>query len=226
MGEEVKLLGLWKSPFSSRVEIALRLKGVQYEFFEEDLHNKSALLLKSNPVHKKIPVLLHNDKPIAESQVILEYIDETWKQGFSILPEDPYERAHARFWARFIDEKCLPAIWNACWGSEEHEKAMEEACELLKLLEHELKGNKFFGGEKVGLVDIVGNFIAYWLRAIQEVVGVEIFTKEKLPKLYDWSDEFVNDLQESLPARDKLVAFFRVSFGSTTTTSNSTSTSN
>ncbi|KAI5325751.1 PREDICTED: glutathione [Prunus dulcis] len=220
MGEEVKLLRVWGSPFSSRVEIALRLKGVQYEFFEEDLQDKSALLLKSNPVHKKIPVLLHNDKPIAESQVVLEYIDETWKQGFSILPEDPYERAHARFWARFIDEKCLSAIWKACWGSEGHEKAVEEACELLKLLEHELKGNKFFGGEKVGLVDIVGNFIAYWLRAIQEVVGVEILTKEKLPKLYDWSDEFVNVLQESLPPRDKLVAFFRGRFESTTTTSN------
>ncbi|XP_021829546.1 glutathione S-transferase U8-like [Prunus avium] len=218
MGEEVKLLGVWGSPFSSRVEIALRLKGVQYEFFEEDLHNKSALLLKSNPVHKKIPVLLHNDKPIAESHVVLEYIDETWKQGFSILPEDPFERAHARFWARFLDEKCLPAIWKACWGSEEPEKAVEEACELLKLLEHELKGNKFFGGEKVGLVDIVGNFIAYWLRAIQEVVGVEILTKEKFPKIYDWSDEFVNVLQEILPRRDKLVAIFRGRFESTTTT--------
>ncbi|BFG36290.1 hypothetical protein CerSpe_225640 [Prunus speciosa] len=111
-------------------------------------------------------------------------------------------------------------IWKACWGSEEPEKAVEEACELLKLLEHELKGNKFFGGEKVGLVDIVGNFIAYWRRAIQEVVGVEILTKEKFPKLYAWSDEFVNVLQESLPPRDKLVAFFRGRFESTTTTSN------
>lgn len=95
---------------------------------------------------------------------------------------------------------------------------MEEACELLKLLEHELKGNKFFGGEKVGLVDIVGNFIAYWLRTIQEVVGVEILTKEKFPKIYDWSDEFVNVLQEILPRRDKLVAIFRGRFESTTTT--------
>ncbi|XWS51124.1 hypothetical protein CRYUN_Cryun12cG0149800 [Craigia yunnanensis] len=69
MGEEnkVALHGMWASPFSKRVELALKLKGIPFEYVEEDLKNKSPLLLQYNPVHKKIPILVHNGKPIAES---------------------------------------------------------------------------------------------------------------------------------------------------------------
>jgi glutathione S-transferase len=106
MAEEVLLFGTWESAFSRRVEMALKLKGVDYKYIEEDTANKSPSLLKYNPVHKKIPVLVHNGKPLAESQVILEYIDETW-QGHPLLPKHPYERAVARFWAKFIDNKVI-----------------------------------------------------------------------------------------------------------------------
>ncbi|XP_059667876.1 glutathione S-transferase U8-like [Cornus florida] len=218
MAEEVKLLGVWRSPFSRRVEIGLKLKGVPYEFIEEEdlFGKKSDLLLKYNPVHKKIPVLLHNGKPIAESVVILEYIDDTWKGGHPILPKHPYDRAMARFWAKFIDDKCAPAIWKANWSKDkEKEEAMEEAHELLKTLESELKGKRFFGGDDIGLVDIVANFIAFWAGLIQEVSGTELLTREKFPVLFKWIDEYVNCsvIKENLPPRDKLTAFFRARFG-------------
>ncbi|KAK7294587.1 hypothetical protein RJT34_17476 [Clitoria ternatea] len=103
--EEVKLLGAVGSPFVCRVQIALNLKGIQYKFVQENLPSKSELLLNYNPVHKKIPVLVHNERPISESLVILEYIDDTWKQNHPILPSHPYRRALARFWSKFVDDK-------------------------------------------------------------------------------------------------------------------------
>lgn len=102
---ELKLLGAWASPYVMRPRIALNIKSADYEFLQETFGSKSQLLLESNPVHKKIPVLIHNGKPICESLIIVEYIDELWSSGPSILPSDPYDRATARFWGAYVDEK-------------------------------------------------------------------------------------------------------------------------
>jgi glutathione S-transferase len=56
--------------------MALIMKGVNYEYVKEDLSNKSELLLSSNPVHKKVTLLIHNGKPICESLVIMQYVDD------------------------------------------------------------------------------------------------------------------------------------------------------
>ncbi|KAL1825589.1 hypothetical protein DCAR_0313764 [Daucus carota subsp. sativus] len=208
--QEVKLFGTPNSPYSRRVEIALNLKGVDYEFVAENLSNKSPELLEYNPVHKMIPVLLHNGKPVVESAVIIEYIDETWSSGSSILPADPLGKANARFWAKFIDDKAMPVIRSIRrFQGEEQVRVIGEAVELLKLLESELKGKKFFGGETIGLVDITANFIALWIGVYEEIMGIRVITKEKLPVLCQWIDDYLNSsiVKKSLPSRDQLYEY-------------------
>jgi len=110
-GDELKLLGFWGSPFVLRARLALSFKGLSYEYVEEDLRDKSELLVKSNPVHKKVPVLIHNGKPVSESLIILQYIDEAFAgTGPSLLPADPYERSVARFWAAYIEDKVFVSL--------------------------------------------------------------------------------------------------------------------
>ncbi|MCD7452963.1 hypothetical protein HAX54_019019 [Datura stramonium] len=208
---QVKLLGLWYSPFSHRVEWALKIKGVEYEYIEEDLQNKSSLLLESNPVHKKIPVLIHNGKPICESLVILEYIDETF-EGPSLLPKDSYHRALARFWAKFLDDKVAVVVNTFLLKGEEQEKAKQEVCEMLKVLDSELKDKKFFVADKFSFADMAANLVGLWLGVFQEASGVAVVINENFPNFCAWRDEYINcsQVKKYLPPRnDEFVAFFK-----------------
>ncbi|XP_058736991.1 probable glutathione S-transferase [Vicia villosa] len=213
--EEVKLFGVVGSGFVHGVQIALKLKGIEYQFVEEDLANKSDLLLKYNPVYKKVPVFVHNEKPISESNVILEYIDETWKQN-PILPSDPYEKALVRFWSKFIQDKIVASFSRAVRAfndEKEREKNLAETSEALKILENELK-DKFFGGEEIGFVDIAAVFVAFTIPLIQEVAGFELFSAEKFPKLYNWGKEFLNHsiVKEIVPAREPTLVYFKARY--------------
>ncbi|CAL9129766.1 unnamed protein product [Musa textilis] len=110
----VVLLDFWASPFGQRCRIALAEKGVEYEYREENIMgDKSPLLLEYNPVYKRIPVLILDGKPLCESLIIVQYIDEAWPDRAPLLPADPYARAQARFWADFVDKKVRPPYADA-----------------------------------------------------------------------------------------------------------------
>ncbi|CAI9286684.1 unnamed protein product [Lactuca saligna] len=149
--EEVILLDFWAGMYGMKVRIALAEKGVSYEHREEDLRNKSQLLLEMNPVHKKIPVLIHNGKPICESSIIVEYIDEVWKDKSPLFPSDTYGKARARFWSDFIDKKIFLIGRNMCMTTgEEQDAARKEFIYCLKLIEGELGDQPYFGGDSFG----------------------------------------------------------------------------
>ncbi|KAL4197816.1 hypothetical protein AMTRI_Chr04g253000 [Amborella trichopoda] len=134
---EVKIIGLWASSWCVRIEVALKLKGICYEYIEEDLITKSPLLLQLNPIHKKIPL----DSPL--------------------MPTDPHERALLRFWANFFNTK-MSGSGKTIFSTqgEEQEKEVPALKEFLNILENGLKidfrSNKpFFNGETPGYLELV-----------------------------------------------------------------------
>ncbi|KAL6658784.1 hypothetical protein ACP70R_002824 [Stipagrostis hirtigluma subsp. patula] len=215
-GEDLKLLGLDESPFAARVRMALSVKGVGYEYIVQDLFNKSELLLRSNPVHKKVPVLIHNGNTICESLVIVQYVDEVWAgMGTSILPADPYKRAVARFWAAFIDDKLFPA-WVGIMRAATEEERAEKVKETFAAIEHLEKafvecsnGKAFFGGDSVGYVDLALGCFLFWFGAVHKMFGVEIIDASKSPLLAAWAGRFgeTSAAAEVLPEPDKAVEY-------------------
>ncbi|URD98456.1 Glutathione S-transferase [Musa troglodytarum] len=197
MAEEVKLLGRRLSPFSTRVAIALNLKEVSYEFVKVEIFGqKSEILLECNPVYKKIPVLIHHGKPICESMIILQYIDDVWARNPSILPSHPYYRAIARFWVTYIDNNLLITIWGMMMAAskEAAKEAAGRAAEILQTLEEAFKqcsqGKDFFGGDAIGYLDIaLGSFLGP-LKAGEKLSNVEIFDEKTVPLLVGWAERF------------------------------------
>ncbi|KAM0026556.1 putative glutathione transferase [Helianthus debilis subsp. tardiflorus] len=114
-------------------------------------------------------------------------------------------------WGMF---QCFPAVFKSVTSHGE-EQAVAEAHEALQFLENELKvkDNKFFGGDNINLVDIT--FVAFWIGAAEEALGIEMLPKDKFPKLTEWSDNCVNcqAVKDSLPPRENIVAFFKKRFG-------------
>ncbi|XP_057497574.1 glutathione transferase GST 23-like [Actinidia eriantha] len=211
--EEVKLFGAWPSPFSYRVIWALKLKGIAYQYVEEDLSNKSTSLLEYNPVHKKIPVLVHCGKPICESMLIIQYIEETWPHVNPLLPTDPYDRAMARFWVKFAEDNTGPTIRTMFLTTgKEFEKAKKDSLEMLRTIEdHAPKDKKFFGGERIGMVDLAFGAIPHWTEVIEEVLGVKILEPGSFPCLHAWIKNFkeVPVVKENLPDRNEMLAYFK-----------------
>ncbi|XP_071720218.1 probable glutathione S-transferase [Rutidosis leptorrhynchoides] len=210
---DVKLFRTWSSPFALRIVWALKLKGIEYETIYEDLANKSSLLLEYNPVYKKVPVLLHNGKPICESLVILEYIDETWNTSTRFLPEDPLDRATARFWAKFNDEKVMSSVFHAHVSQGvEQEEAKDVVLKHLNIVENLLTGKKFFSGETFGFLDLVFGWIANYLELLEETGGIQLVDKQRFPLISAWKENFCNIpvIKESWPDREKLITRFRL----------------
>ncbi|CAK7338501.1 unnamed protein product [Dovyalis caffra] len=202
MANEVTLLDAWASPFAMRVKIALEEKGVKFESSEQDLGNKSALLLQMNPIYKKVPVLIHNGKPICESLVIVQYIDDVWKDKSSLLPSDPYQRAQSKFWADFIDKKVSDhahKIWTT--KGEELETAKKGFIECLKLLEGELGEKTYFGGETFGYLDVAFVPCYSWFNAYETLGNFNI--EAECPKIIAWAKRCMQKESVAKSLRDK-----------------------
>lgn len=189
---------------------ALKMKGISYEYIEVERHNKSELLLRSNPVYKKVPVLIHGGKAIAESLVILEYIEETWPEN-PLLPKDNHQRALARFWIKF-GEDSIASITDLFLrpSKDEQERgiAMKKAQETITIMEEQGLGDKkFFGGNKIGMVDLAYGCLSHWLEGLEEIVGMKLIEPNKFPRLHAWTQNFkqVHVIKENLPDYGKLL---------------------
>ena len=91
----LKLCGIHLSNYYNKVRIALLEKGVAFEEDPGCVPSQKDEFLARSPMGK-VPFLeLDGGRRLAESEVITQYLEETYPQK-PLLPKDPFERAKVR----------------------------------------------------------------------------------------------------------------------------------
>jgi glutathione S-transferase len=90
----------------------------------------------------------------------------------------------------------------------------KEAKELVALLEAQLEGKKFFGGDRPGYLDVAASALGPWRCVIEELNGVTLLSEDEHPNLCRWSRDYCacEDLKPCMPDREKLLAYFTKNF--------------
>ncbi|KAB8228749.1 uncharacterized protein BDW43DRAFT_290375 [Aspergillus alliaceus] len=113
----LKLYAGWFCPFVQRVWLALEEKQIPYQYLEVNPYHKPQSLLSLNP-RGLVPTLscpvkdgnTQTAKPLYESTVILEYLEEAYPDHSPrLLPADPYGRARVRIWIDYVNSRIVPA---------------------------------------------------------------------------------------------------------------------
>lgn len=107
----------WVSSASRRVRFVLEEKELPYQGIIVNLlqlEQHSPEYLKLNP-NGFVPTLVHAGRPVIESSVICEYLDEAFPQ-VPLRPADPHGRARMRVWSKWVDEVVIRAFQVASWN--------------------------------------------------------------------------------------------------------------
>ncbi|MDP2619552.1 MAG: glutathione S-transferase family protein [Hyphomicrobiales bacterium] len=106
----LELYNFAQSTCSLKVRICLaekELDWVDRRLVSKNHDHLSDWYLKLNP-NGVVPTLIHDGRPVFESSVIMEYLDEVFPER-SLAPADAYDRAQMRSWLAYVDQVTTPA---------------------------------------------------------------------------------------------------------------------
>lgn len=181
-------LVLYGHPFSSytqKVLIALYENAIPFEFrcIGPDTPQHSADWLRLWPL-AKFPLLLDGPRSIAESSIIIEYLQLAHGGPVRLLPDEPLAALDVRFLDRFFDLHVMSPVQHAVGGAltgdaSKRREALATAVEKLELayawLEGHLPGRTWAAGEDFSLADCAAApslFYADWTQPISDAYPV------------------------------------------------------
>lgn len=169
-------------PYVQRAAITLAEKSVSFERITIDLAQKPEWFQKVSPLGKT-PVLLVNEKPIFESTVICEYLDDVFEP--KLHPLDPYIRAQHRAWMEFASV-LLNSIWRFYTATTQplFDESLAELAKRLSQIEEVIGEGPYFDGPVFRMIDAVYAPVFRYFQVFEQLQDFGFFTD--LPKVRAW----------------------------------------
>lgn len=189
-------LALYGHPFSSytqKVLVALYENNTPFEFrgIGPDSPEHTAQWLQRWPL-RKFPVLVDGERNVAETSIIIEYLQLRHPGPVRLLPADPMAALDVRFLDRFFDLHVMTPVQRAVDGALTGDPARRDegrayAAEKLELayawLDGHLAGKTWAAGEDYTMADCAASsslFYADWTHRIAPAYAVLRAYRERL----------------------------------------------
>ncbi len=179
---ELRLVSHKLCPYVQRARIVLAEKQIPHTIEFIDLGNKPDWFLKISPLGK-VPVLLVDSKPLFESNVITEFLDEI--SIGSLHPKNAFEKARNRAWIEFASATLgsIASLYRA-----KDKSSFDDAVALLKQrfvsIEKELGSGPWFNGTSFSIVDAAFGPVFRYFEVIEQIDNLGIF--DDTPQLNAW----------------------------------------
>lgn len=138
-------------------------KDIPFQYIEVNPYHKPDSLLKLNP-RGLVPTLEYDNKPLYESTVVCEFLEDAYPDTKSLLPHDPYQKARTKIWIDFVTSRIIPAYHRFLQHQPKSDPESDEGLatvredfqEQLKQFTQEMHpSGPYFMGEEVSLIDLI-----------------------------------------------------------------------
>ncbi len=201
----MKIVSFKICPFVQRVTALLEAKNIPYEIEFISLSDKPQWFLEISP-NGQVPVLITDKgRALFESDAIVEYLEEAYP---ALEPDLSLEdKATNRAWSYLASKNYL--VQCSAQRSPDAEVLKERSAKLGKALERmeaQLGGGPFFGGERLGMVDVAWLPLLHRSAIIKQRSSCDLLGDR--PKLKAWRTQLLSTgLAEKSVAPDFEEAF-------------------
>ena len=183
----IKLISFTRCPYVQRAMIVLNEKNISFDIEYIDLEAPPPWFYDVSPL-EKVPVLLVDDKPLFESMVICDYLDESTEN--SLYPADSFAKALNRSWIEFGNE--ILSITFDFLHTDDAKKfnhLKETLIDRFEMLEDEISEGEYFNGEVFSMIDAVYAPVFRYHQDIMNYKDYDIF--EDAPNIKAWGDRLL-----------------------------------